>query len=453
MLSAARRAALAAALAAALFAAPAAAAPQDPAEDRPEPDVVESSSEGEPDRLGLGEELPPPQEEEGQKEGEAAAGDEPAADEPAAEDGEEPQVQVAEERSREDFLPRLDVFFPEGDLDLRVSRLIDKVFFEGQVQYNFIDGDISAFLRYRYYGFRRTYQITGFDSVEFDGIEELSDEFERTRGFLVLTQWPRDYHRRSFLLAEIDRLISNKEELRFDNNRTNTFLRLGYQIGTPDDPRSNAIVGERRAEVRRLFTPHRQVGPGGAGLTTAVTWGFEPGIGDFDYVKLEAEALKRWDLPAGCFLFGRLHAGTFPRKQLAEDADERPEDDRYTIPRAELFRLDGRDSLKGVGERIRGTEQLYTTWELFTPWFLDEDRPALGLHWQNWYWVFYAGFGTTGFDPEVYSDLGGYYPDLGIGFESSFRFRKYTFFLSGVVAQAFRGDGDVEAKLSIKSYR
>src|SRR5947208_7932970 len=51
------------------------------------------------------------------------------------------------------FLPRLDVYFPEGDLDLRISHLINKTFFEGQVKYNFVNGDITAFLRYRYYGF------------------------------------------------------------------------------------------------------------------------------------------------------------------------------------------------------------------------------------------------------------------------------------------------------------
>ncbi|HSF42020.1 MAG TPA: hypothetical protein VLT87_19625, partial [Thermoanaerobaculia bacterium] len=33
-------------------------------------------------------------------------------------------------------LPRLDVYFPEGELDLRINRLINKVFFEGQVKYN-----------------------------------------------------------------------------------------------------------------------------------------------------------------------------------------------------------------------------------------------------------------------------------------------------------------------------
>src|SRR6476661_8385365 len=82
------------------------------------------------------------------------------------EPGEPAGLKPAEDR----ILPRLDVFFPEGDLDLRISRLINEVFFEGQVKYNFINGDITAFLRYRYYGLRRTTQITVFDSISFDRI-------------------------------------------------------------------------------------------------------------------------------------------------------------------------------------------------------------------------------------------------------------------------------------------
>jgi len=365
---------------------------------------------------------------------------------------EAPSAESAEARAEGNFLPRLDVFFPEGELDLRVSGIIEKVFFEGQVQYNFIDGDITAYLRYRYYGFQRIYQITAFDEVEFDSIEELSDEFERTRGFLFLTQQPHDFHRRSFLLLEVDRIISNAEGLRFNNNTTNTYLRFGYQIGTPNDDRSNSVVAERRAERRNLFTPYREVGPGDAGLTSAVTWGFE-GLGDYDYVKVEAEALKRFEMPARTFLFGRLSAGTFVHKVLLPDTEDRLQADRYSIPRAELFRLDGRDNLVGISDRIRGTEQLYTTWEYFVPWFLNQDRRALWLDWQNWYWVFYGGYGTTGFNSDVYSDFGTYYPDVGIGFESSFQLKKYAFFLSGIVAQALRGDGGIEAKLSIKSYR
>lgn len=378
----------------------------------------------------------------------AAAAEGEAAAEPAV----EPAVEEAVP-GQTGFLPRLDVFFPEGDLDLRASRLANKVFFEGQVKYNFIDGDITAFLRYRYYGLRQTFQITGFDSIEFDSLEEFSDEFERVRGFLMLAQWPHDYHHRSSLLFELDRIISNKDALRFDNNRTNTFLRLGYQIGTPDDPRSNAIVGESRAIVDRLFTPFRRIGPGDAGLSAAATWGFDFGPGDFDYVKLQSEGLKRFELGGGRFLVGRLRAGTFAYKRFEADAGERPEPDRYTIPRAELFRLDGRTNLKGVSERIRGTEQLYTTWEMFFPWFVDDQRRFLRLDWENWYWVLYGGLGATGFDRDVYTDSSAYYPDLGIGFESSFRFKRYTFFLSAVVAHALRGEGDVEAKVSFKSYR
>ena len=368
------------------------------------------------------------------------------------EDGETAQETEAESAGT-GFLPRLDVFFPEGDLDLRASRLANKVFFEGQVKYNFVDGDITAFLRYRYYGLRQTFQITGFDSIEFDGLEELSDEFERVRGFLALSQWPHDYHHRTSLLFEFDRIVSNKEELRFDNNRTNTFLRLGYQIGTPDDPRSNAIVGESRAIVDRLFTPFRRIGPGDAGLSAAATWGFDFGPGSFDYVKLQSEGLKRFEIGGDRFLVGRLRFGSFLHKRQIPEAAERAEPDRYTIPRAELFRLDGRTNLKGVGERVRGTEQLYTTWELFLPWFVDEERRFLRLNWDTWYWVLYGGLGATGFDRDVYTDANAYFPDLGIGFESSFRFKKYTFFLSGVVAHALRGEGDVEAQLSIKSYR
>ncbi|HEX2163718.1 MAG TPA: hypothetical protein VHM02_07200 [Thermoanaerobaculia bacterium] len=355
------------------------------------------------------------------------------------------------------FLPSLDVFFPEGDLDLRANRLINKVFFEGQVQYNFIDGDITAYLRYRYYGYRRTYQITAFDAVEFDSIEELSDEFERVRGFLFLTEWPQDYHHRAVFLGEIDRIISNKEVLQFDTNKTNTFVRAGYQIGTPYDPRSNAILGERRASRRTLFTAFRDVGPGDFGLTAAATYGFDFLGGDFEYVKVEAEGLKRFDLWGDQFLIGRLRGGSFPlkeeRRDLVATVPDLAEADRYTIPRAELFRLDGRDNLKGVDDPVRGTEQLYTTWELFVPWFVGQDRRALGLTWDNWYWILYAGYGMTGFDSALYSDLDAWVPDVGIGFESSFRLRKYTFFLSGIVAQALEGEGDLEATISIKSHR
>jgi hypothetical protein len=360
--------------------------------------------------------------------------------------------------SDEGFLPRLDVYFPEGDLDLRVSRLIRNVFFEGQVKYNFVNGDISAFLRYRYYGYKRTTQFTVFDSIEFQDVQDFSNDFDRVRGSLVLFQWPISYQKRTFLLTELDRISTNKEEFAeiLRRGETNTFVRWGYQIGTPEDARSNAIVGETRARTERLFTAYREIGPGGAGFTGAVTWGLPYGIGDFDYAKVEGEALKRFDVSKRTFVVGRVHAGTFlykddrPPEELPEDPEP---GDLYTVPIGEYFRLDGRENLKGLDEKRRGTEEFHTTWEYFFPWFLNAKHDFLKLEWQNWYWILYTGAGTVGFDREIYTDFGSYIPDVGVGFESSFQFRKYRFFLSAIVAQALKGEGGVEARFSVKSYR
>jgi hypothetical protein len=360
--------------------------------------------------------------------------------------------------SEEGFLPRLDVYFPEGDLDLRVSRLINKVFFEGQVKYNFVNGDISAFLRYRYYGYRRITQFTVFDEVEFQEVQDFSSDFNRTRGVLLLYQWPLSYHRRTFLLTELDRISTNNEDFAeiLRRGETNTFLRLGYQVGTPEDARSNAIVGETRARIERLFTAFREIGPGGAGFTGAVTWGLPYGIGDFDYAKVEAEALKRFDVSERTFVVGRIHGGTFlykedrPPGELSEDPQQ---GDLYKVPISEYFRLDGRENLKGLDERKRGSEELHTTWEYFFPWFLNASHDFLKLDWQNWYWILYTGIGNVGFDREIYTDFGEYIPDAGVGFEASFGLRKYRFFLSAIVAQALKGEGGVEARISVKSYR
>ena len=370
----------------------------------------------------------------------------------------EPAPKPPEER----LLPKLDVFFPEGDFDLRVSRLINSVFFEGQVKYNFIKGDITAFLRYRYYGYRRTTQLTVFDSIEFDDLNgKTSNDFDRVRGLLTLFEWPYSFSQRAFALAEIDGISSNKLDA---NNaivrlgETNTFIRLGYQLGTPDESRSSAIAGETRARSERLFAAFREFGPGAATITGAVTYGFDLGVGDFDYVKLEYEALKRFDLTRRSFAVGRLRGGTFPRTSPIRADPRLPPPrsalDNYQIPRSEFLSLNGRDNLKGLGESLRGTEELLATWEVYFPWFLEEHRKFLRADWQNWYWILYAGAGTIGFKREVYKDLSEYVPDAGVGFESSFGLRKkYRFFVSAIVAKALKGNGDIEARISIKSYR
>lgn len=385
--------------------------------------------------------------------------EEPAAPPPA--EGEAPAEPAPEEAAEEEpaaseqLIPELNVYFPEGELDIRINRLVKKVFAEGQVKYNFVDGDISAFLRYRYYGYARAYQLSVFDDVEFEDLEDFSNDFDRVRGILLLTEWPHSFHHRTFLLTELDSITSNREEFVFDTGKTNLFLRFGYQIGTPNDDRSNAIVGENRARVERLFTAFRQIGPGDAGLTGALTWGTDLVLGDFDYAKLEVSGLKRYELPRGAFLFGRLHGGTFLRKPEEREIDPEgplPDTGRFLIPREEFFRLDGRDNLKGLDERLRGTEEAHATTELVYPWFVDQAHERIRLVWENWYWVLYGGVGTIGFERDVFTDPDTYVYDVGVGFESSFRLRDYEFFLSGLVAQAFNAEGGVQLRLALKSY-
>ncbi|HET9209326.1 MAG TPA: hypothetical protein VFR03_02945 [Thermoanaerobaculia bacterium] len=361
------------------------------------------------------------------------------------------------------FLPRLDVYFPEGDLDLRINRLINKTFFEGQVKYNFVNGDITAFLRYRYYGLKRTTQLTVFDSISFDRIDQdVTADFDRVRGTLLLMEWPHNYNNRTFFLTEIDRISSNRGPAegggRFlvRRDQSNTFVRLGYQLGTPDEGRSSAIAGETRARTERLFSAFREFGPGEATLTSALSYGFPYGPGDFNYLKFEFEALKRFDVSRRTFLVGRLRGGTFLHVAKADPSTLPPDPDGidfYAVPRSEAFNIDGRENLKGVRDRTRGTDALFTTWEYFFPWFLETKHRALRLDWDNWYWILYAGYGTVGLSHSIYKEFSSYYPDAGIGFESSFRLRKYRFFLSGIVAQALRGNSGLEARISVKSYR
>jgi len=61
-------------------------------------------------------------------------------------------------------------------------------------------------------------------------------------------------------LIELDRISSNRQDVAqvLLLGHTNTFLRFGYQVGTPEDVRSNAIVGESRAVTQRLFTAYRR---------------------------------------------------------------------------------------------------------------------------------------------------------------------------------------------------
>jgi len=383
--------------------------------------------------------------------GATSSEDQSSADQKDSETGSGPAIETESDGSSP-LLPTLDFYFPEGQMDLRVHSLIKNAYYAGQVRYDFVNGDISSFLRYRYYGYGTVYQIGVFDEIEFENLQKLSNDFTRTRGGLFIFEWPHNYHNRTYLLTELDRYTSNKQDLRFSTNRTNIFFRLGHQLGTPNDRRSNAIVGETRAFTEQLFTPHQRIGPHETGVTGALTWAADNLGGDFRYLKGEGEVVKRFEGPGRAALIGRLHVGTFFYKRTVRSDPLLNPLDLYSIPRAEYFRLDGRDNLKGVAEELRGTDQVLTTWEYFIPWFLDEERRALGARWQNWYWIAYAGAGSIGLDRSVMTDFKSYIPDLGIGFESSIHVRNYTFFLAGVVARALDPVGGLKARLSVRSY-
>ncbi|MDH3523224.1 MAG: hypothetical protein OES32_06525 [Acidobacteriota bacterium] len=378
----------------------------------------------------------------GAQEGEPPAPPPPAPPPPAA---------VPASPERENLLPNLDFYFPEGELDFRLHTLVKGSFYEGQLRYNFVKGDIQAFLRYRYYARKNVYQLGLFDTIEIDPIEKGSNDFERTRGGLFLVNRPVNHDNRFFFLGEVDRTSSSKEELLFTTNRTNTFVRLGYQLGTPDDVRLNSIVGETRAQRRNLFTAHRKIGPGGAGFSAAVTWGFEALLGDFDFVKLELAGLKRFHLGDEAFIVLRAHGGTFPRKVAVRPEEDFDSPDRYSIPRGELFRLDGRDNLKGLKGSRRGTEELHATFELFLPWFLGANRRAFNADWDSWYWILYGGYGAIGFDRAVLGDASNYIADAGVGFETSLRLKGYTLFIAGIVARTFDADAAFQARFDIKA--
>ena len=360
------------------------------------------------------------------------------------------------------LLPRLDIYFPEGDLDLRVNRLINKTFFEGQVKYNFVNGDITrlpALPLLRLPAHDPVHRLR-LHRVRPTSTRTSPSDFDRVRGTLLLIQWPHSYNYRTFVLTEIDRISTNEGErggrvLR--PPRPHQHLR---PAGLPDrhagrgaverhrrrDPGAHraAVLGLPRVRARRCDAHRRRH------LRLPL------GLGDFDYVKFEFEALKRFDISARTFLVGRLRGGTFPYigQGGSRDAAAGPRPiDLYAVPAVRSVPPRRAREPEGAGRPARGLEQLLPPGSTSFPGSSTAIATSCGWTWQNWYWILYTGFGTIGLDRNVYSDFGSYIPDAGIGFESSFRLRKYRFFLSGIVAQALKGDGGVEARISVKSYR
>lgn len=359
----------------------------------------------------------------------------------------------AEEPESGGLLPRFNLYLPEGRADIRLLKPIRNSLFETQVAYNFVSGDISAFLRYKYYGRSGTSTLSFFDTIEFSDLSRFQNDFTRTRGALYLLRVPLDFYKRIYGLVEFDRLSFSNPAEEPDANKTNLYGKAGFQFGTPSDERSNAIVGESRDRVLNLFTANREIGPHGRGFSVAATWSFDRLGGDYTYVKAEFEALQA--IPVGSNrLVLRLHGGYFPWKKRVR-ADVPPDvGTPFSIPRYELFSLDGREALRGYRGGERGTSQMHLTAEYAVPLFRDAERPFFGMRWNSLYAIGYAGAGNVGDGGRVYGAFDEYKVDAGVGIEASLSYRRTQAFLGALAARTVvHGVGGFRFLLSLKSYR
>jgi len=384
---------------------------------------------------------------------------------------------------RRESLPNVNVYLPEGQASVRLRKLIRNVLFESQIDYEFVNGDISTFLRYKYYARNYTYRIGVFDSIEFPDLGSSSnDAFERVRGGLLLVGVPKDYNNRYFFLVQDDQLTFG-DLTRPDNRTSNIYLKVGYQYGTQFDERMNAIVGEQRGRITPVLTAFRDIGPQKTGFAAAITQASNIASADYKYTKFEAEGLRRFDVTSTSFVFSRLHVGTFLKRNMVEedrptqcddptlfDTNEEtpPPDDAegnfspwkcFQIPQGELFRLGGREALKSIrsNDRSIGTHEIHLTNELFVPIFRNKDYRLGAVHWNTLYGIGYLGAGTVAFDTQQLTDSKRLVVDAGIGTEHAITYRDWDVYLSVIYAYPIRRPDEIEKnngfRFSIRTVR
>lgn len=370
---------------------------------------------------------------------------------------------------RRDPLPDVNIYIPEGEASIRLRKLIRNALFETQLRYEFVNGDISTFLRYKYYARSYTYRIGVFDTIEFPDIaSDSTQEFERVRGGLLLIGVPRDVNNRYFFLLQDDSL-SFGDTSNPDNRKNNVYGKIGYQFGTQFDERMNAIVGESRGRITPVLTAYRDIGPQRTGLAAAITQSTDTLNADYRYTKLESEGLRRFDLTSTSFVFSRLHAGAFlsrgkldplPRDRDGDGViDPTPIWEFYTIPRYEFFRIGGRESLKSIdgSNDAIGTHEVHMTNELFVPVFRNKNYRTGPLYWTTAYGIGYVGVGSIGFEWGDVIDSKRLVYDAGLGTELALSYRDdVDIFLSVVVARTLKapdGIGGTEVRFSVRTVR
>jgi hypothetical protein len=363
---------------------------------------------------------------------------------------------------RRDALPNVNLYLPEGQASVRLRKLIRNVLFESQIDYRFINGDISTFLRYKYYARNYTYRLGVFDTIGFPDVGSSSkQEFERVRGGLLLVEVPRDYNNRYYWLLQDDRLTFG-DVSRQDNRKNNIYTKFAYQYGTQFDERMNAIVGESRGRIVPVLTAFRELGPQKTGLAAAITQSARVFTGDYKYTKLEAEALRRWDITGTSFIVSRLHSGVFVNRSRVTGNDPAgnplEQIDSYTIPRYEMFRLGGREAMKSISDTIEseGTHEAHLTNEYFVPVFRNRDYRMWALHWNNMYGIGYLGAGSVGFDYRALPKSSNLAVDAGIGTEMSLSVRDYDVLLSVLYAHTLKAPDNLrgsKVRFSIRTSR
>jgi hypothetical protein len=359
---------------------------------------------------------------------------------------------------RRDTLPNVNIYLPEGQASVRLRKLIRNVLFESQIDYRFVNGDISTYLRYKYYARNFTYRLGVFDTIGFPDLGKTSTkEFERVRGGLLLFELPRDYNNRYFWLLQDDRLTFGQVS-DVDNRKNNIYTKIGYQYGTQFDERMNGIVGESRGRIVPVLTAFRDLGPQRFSFAAAVTESGKLGPGDYQYTKLESEALRRTDLTATSFIVSRAHLGVFLTRKTVTPLPGQVLDpiERYSIPRYEMFRLGGREALRAIGDNVKteGTHELHTTHEYFVPIFRNKDFRSWLIHWNTMYGIGYLGAGSVAFDYKDLKHNG--VVDAGLGTETSLTIRDFEVLLSVVYARTLHApDGFKGSKVrfSIRTIR
>jgi len=355
---------------------------------------------------------------------------------------------------RRDVFPNVNLYLPEGQASIRLRKLIKNVLFESQIDYRFVNGDISTFLRYKYYARNITYKLSVFDSIGFPDIGKSSNQvFERTRGGLLLFELPRDYNNRYFWLLQDDRLTFG-DLTRVDNRKNNVYTKIGYQYGTQFDERMNGIVGEQRGRITPVLTAFREIGPQKAGLAVALTESTRIGTGDYKYTKFEAEGLRRFDLTGTSFIVSRLHTGLFLTRGTIRGPEFAPID-RYSIPRYEMFQLGGREAMKGIhaNDDATGTQEIHEVNEYFVPIFRNKDHRTWALHWNTMYGIGYLGAGTVGFNYRELAKTDHTAIDAGLGSEMALTVRNYDVLLSVIYARTLHAPPTLRGRRLLFSIR